>query len=233
MAAGIALGAAASLPPGVAQSRLSCVPYVGSPTPELIVDGIMHESVDWKALVADAPRCAAQLAADGALCGDTNGLGNLVRLAASASAASVGGSATGKAATQALLVAALQTLNIGDIVEGHRRAAAFVPDADAVAPRPRPDAGVAVAGAVAAPFKPVLAAALTIGATHDWYILPHHAATLHSVLASTAACRGPAELEWLPGGHAAAHLERGTRQVAAIVWALNASCAERTPSPRL
>ena len=238
MAAGIALGATAALPPGVAQSRLSCVPYVGSPTPELIVDGIMHESVAWEALVADAPRCAAQLAADVASYGDTasgtHGLRYLVRLAASASEASVGRSAKGKAASQALLVAALQTLNIGDIVEGHRRAAAIVSGVDAAAPRPRPDAGVDVvgAGAVAALSQPVLAAALTIGATHDWYILPHHAATLHSVLESTAAIQGPAELKWLPGGHAAAHLERGTRQVRAIVWALNA-CAERTPSPRL
>lgn len=221
MAAGVALGAAAAFPPGVAASRLCCVPYVGSPTPEVLADGLLQTSIAWGALIADTPRCAAVLAA----ATETDRLGSLPRLAAEAAAAAAAhdGGSGAKAAVAALLVCALRSLNITDIVEGHRRAAAApTTGSSAIASDPQPSLPLSSPRAC----PPVLAAVLAVSASDDWYLLPQHAVTLHDALAPIAARTGPAELEWVTGGHAAAHLTRGTHQIAAITWALDA-VAER------
>ena len=79
MAAGVALGAAAALPVGEGARHLCCVPFVGSPTPEVLADGLLHSTIDWSSLIKDAPRCASQLSGRA-------GLENITWLAAEAAA---------------------------------------------------------------------------------------------------------------------------------------------------
>lgn len=208
MASGIALCASAALPVGVGAAQICCVPYVGSTTPAVIADGIMQSSIDWSALAEDLPRCCENLSSP-----TTEQQVLLLRAAALEARAS-----RGRVALSAFLTATLRMLDLSGIIEAHKRGET---------PRTTdPHESSDMCGSSDS-RSAMLAAVLAVGATHDWYVLPTHSISLRRALARVAARLGPAELDWVAGGHAAAFISRGTHQVSAIKWALEAVDAAR------
>jgi hypothetical protein len=140
------------------------------------------------------------LVADGPRCGRAieaadSGDGALGDIPRLASACAAHGA--GVAEARALLLAACNALSVKDIIDRCKEARMPLP---------------------------LLAAAYTVGARHDWYVLPHHSRRLHELLSEVAGARSE-EQEWLRGGHAHAFLSKGSRQVACVVRAIDAAAA--------
>jgi len=127
----------------------------------------------------------------------------LLSLAAAAQEALV---SRGKAKLRALLTQVLKSFDLGSIVEAHTLAVAR--NAMKLL-----DSGCADIHGAGGERPVMLAAVLGVCATHDWYVLPAHSVTLRHAMSSVAAQVGPAELGWVSGGHAMAHLGRSTQQL--------------------